>query len=198
MAGVRKGLVPHSRISSAAGLLNDFLQLPRRLSIVSSAGPASTSGGSRDGEEAARDAPAGDDGATSADSGGFHGEEAGRPPREGPTFLQLGMAMTGIAIACKLMMMYDETQEPARIARRARHLAEAQERLKPLSQGEWAALQSIRPQTPFDSAAARDGASIRAGGRHTLADYRDWGADVLTDAMWRQELAIRRSGGGQG
>ncbi|GJP31936.1 hypothetical protein CLOM_g16435 [Closterium sp. NIES-68] len=111
-----------------------------------------------------------------------------RQPQElRPTTLQLGVGMVVVSVLAKLVMMYDESKETDRIARRARRFAEEQEGLDPLTREEWDAVTAARPQTPYDSAFTRTGARIRTGSWPSLGEAYSWGGVVLTDAMKRAE-----------
>eukprot|EP00897_Mesotaenium_endlicherianum_P001599 jgi/Mesen1/1467/ME000132S00407 len=118
-----------------------------------------------------------------------------RPRREKelkPTTLQIGTGLVVFALFAKLLMIYDESQEPERVARKAKKFAEDQETLKPMSREKWEALQQVRPRTPFETQIARDTARLRTDGHLSWEDYRIWAYDVVIEAMARAEDAVRR------
>eukprot|EP00850_Spirogloea_muscicola_P025465 SM003187S12238 [mRNA] locus=s3187:47:797:+ [translate_table: standard] len=104
----------------------------------------------------------------------------------------MGAGLAVVAVIAKLIMMYDEAKEPERIARRAREQELEQAKLEPMSREKWEAIQAMRPRTPFESRAGRDGARLRTGETITLEDFRDWAVDVLVDKLCGREEAVRK------
>jgi len=73
------------------------------------------------------------------EGGGWGGWAGGRP-----STLQLGRRQLSLRWGRSLIMMYDEAQEPARVARRARRMAEQQESRPVPTAEEWDKMMQVR------------------------------------------------------
>lgn len=117
-----------------------------------------------------------------------------KPPSDGelkPTSLQIGTGLAMVAVVAKLVMMYDESLEPERVAQKAREFAKAQESLEPYTREEWDELQSVRPRTPFETSLGRERGRIRNGDPVSFHDFRDWVIDVVIESLQERDDAAR-------
>ncbi|RZC89171.1 hypothetical protein C5167_030866 [Papaver somniferum] len=107
--------------------------------------------------------------------------------------LKMPVVLTAVAVAlfAKVLMMYDESKSQERIERKIRNAPEGQGTVRMLSPEEWEEIQEVRPRTPFESKLARPNAHLRTDEPLRLGDVKDWGIDVLTDALTRVEESVR-------
>ncbi|MCL7031799.1 hypothetical protein MKW94_009596 [Papaver nudicaule] len=110
--------------------------------------------------------------------------------------LKMPVVLTAVAVAlfAKVLMMYDESKSQERIERKIRNAPEGQGTVRMLSEEEWEEIQEVRPRTPFESKLARPNARLRTDEPLRMGDVKDWGIDVLTDALTRVEESVRRGG----
>ncbi|KAI3866642.1 hypothetical protein MKW92_027596 [Papaver armeniacum] len=108
--------------------------------------------------------------------------------------LKMPVVLTAVAVAlfAKVLMLYDESKSQERIERKIRNAPEGQGTVRMLSPEEWEEIQEVRPRTPFESKLARPNARLRTDEPLRMGDVKDWGIDVLTDALTRVEESIRR------
>lgn len=112
------------------------------------------------------------------------------PPPLRPTTFEVCIGLAVLAGLTHLLMKYDESLEPDRIAKRAREYAAAQESLSPLSRQEWDSLQSAHPHTPFDSRIPREGAQIRTERPMQWDEVRRWSLGVISNAAKERENSV--------
>ncbi|KAK9119805.1 hypothetical protein Scep_017898 [Stephania cephalantha] len=103
------------------------------------------------------------------------------------------LTYVAVAIACHLLMRYDDSKAEERIERKIRNAPDGQGTVRMLTREEWDSIQELRPRTPFESKLARPNARIRTGEPLHWEDVKDWTTDVLTDALTRVEESIKRS-----
>ncbi|RZC68107.1 hypothetical protein C5167_031363 [Papaver somniferum] len=108
--------------------------------------------------------------------------------------LKMPVVLTAVAVAlfAKVLMLYDESKSQERIERKIRNAPEGQGTVRMLSPEEWEEIQEVRPRTPFESKLARPNARLRTDEPLCMGDVKDWGIDVLTDALTRAEESVRR------
>ncbi|KAI3880963.1 hypothetical protein MKX03_007809 [Papaver bracteatum] len=108
--------------------------------------------------------------------------------------LKMPVVLTAVAVAlfAKVLMLYDESKSQERIERKIRNAPEGQGTVRMLSREEWEEIQEVRPRTPFESKLARPNARLRTDEPLRMGDVKDWGIDVLTDALTRVEETVRR------
>ncbi|KAI3866645.1 hypothetical protein MKW92_027599 [Papaver armeniacum] len=108
--------------------------------------------------------------------------------------LKMPVVLTAVAVAlfAKVLMLYDESKSQERIERKIRNAPEGQGTVRMLSPEEWEEIQEVRPRTPFESKLARPNARLRTDEPLRMGDVKDWGIDVLTDALTRVEESVRR------
>ncbi|OVA05900.1 hypothetical protein BVC80_1701g43 [Macleaya cordata] len=109
--------------------------------------------------------------------------------------LKMPIVLTAVAVAlfAKVLMMYDESKSQERIERKIRNAPTGQGTVRMLSPEEWENIQEVRPRTPFESKLARPNAQLRTDEPLRMGDVKDWGIDVLTDALTRVEESVRRT-----
>ncbi|XP_026431143.1 uncharacterized protein LOC113328248 [Papaver somniferum] len=108
--------------------------------------------------------------------------------------LKMPVVLTAVAVVlfAKVLMLHDESKSQERIERKIRNAPEGQGTVRMLSPEEWEEIQEVRPRTPFESKLARPNARLRTDEPLRMGDVKDWGIDVLTDALTRVEDSIRR------
>ncbi|KAL2925821.1 Serine/threonine-protein phosphatase with EF-hands 1 [Bienertia sinuspersici] len=99
----------------------------------------------------------------------------------------------GVALFAKLLMMYDESRSQELIERKVKNAPPGQGTVRMLTREEWEEIREVRPRTPFESKLARPNARIRTGGAVKKEDVKDWGIDVLMDAITRVEESVRHN-----
>ncbi|MCL7048226.1 hypothetical protein MKW94_010181 [Papaver nudicaule] len=102
------------------------------------------------------------------------------------------MAFTSLHSYATTSLTYDESKSQERIERKIRHAPEGQGTVRMLSPEEWEEIQEVRPRTPFESKLARPNARLRTDEPLRMGDDKDWGIDVLTDALTTVEESVRR------
>ncbi|RZC85521.1 hypothetical protein C5167_041704 [Papaver somniferum] len=110
--------------------------------------------------------------------------------------LKIPVVLVAVAVAvalfAKVLVLYDESKSQERIERKIRNAPEGQGTVRMLSPEEWEEIQEVRPRTPFESKLARPNARLRTDEPLRMGGVKDWGIDVLTDALTRVEESIRR------
>ncbi|RZC68103.1 hypothetical protein C5167_031360 [Papaver somniferum] len=108
--------------------------------------------------------------------------------------LKMPVVLTAVAVTlfAKVLMLYDESKSQERIERKIRNAPEGQGTVRMLSPEEWEEIQEVRPRTPFESKLARPNARLRTDEPLRMGDVKDWGIDVLADALTRVEESVRR------
>ncbi|KAK8527536.1 hypothetical protein V6N13_085361 [Hibiscus sabdariffa] len=96
------------------------------------------------------------------------------------------LAVAGIALFAKLLMMHDESKSQEMIERKIKDAPPGQGTVRMLTREEWVEVREVRPRTPFESKLARPNAKIRTG-EPLHMDLKNWTVDVLTDAVTRAE-----------
>ncbi|KAI9108974.1 hypothetical protein K1719_019929 [Acacia pycnantha] len=97
------------------------------------------------------------------------------------------LAVVGIALFAKLLMMYDDSKSQEILERKIKHAPADQGTVRMLTREEWEEIREVRPRTPFESRLARPNARIRTGEPLHVEDLKDWTTDVLMDAVARVE-----------
>lgn len=103
------------------------------------------------------------------------------------------LTAVGVAFFAKLLMMYDESRSQELIERKIKNAPPEQGTVRMLTREEWEEIREVRPRTPFESKLARPNARIRTGGAMKKEDVKDWGIDVLMDAVTRVEESVRHN-----
>ncbi|XP_010673648.2 uncharacterized protein LOC104889994 [Beta vulgaris subsp. vulgaris] len=103
------------------------------------------------------------------------------------------LTAVGVALFAKLLMMYDESRSQELIERKVKNSPPGQGTVRMLTREEWEEMREVRPRTPFESKLARPNARIRTGGVMKKEDIKDWGLDVLMDAVTRVEESVRHN-----
>ncbi|KAE8681132.1 Rhamnose biosynthesis 1 [Hibiscus syriacus] len=106
--------------------------------------------------------------------------------------LPMVLAVAGIALFAKLLMMHDESKSQEMIERKIKNAPPGQGTVKMLTREEWEEIREVRPRTPFESKLARPNAKIRTGEPLHMEDLKNWTIDVLTDAVTRAENCSKR------
>ncbi|XVE53027.1 hypothetical protein DITRI_Ditri02bG0172000 [Diplodiscus trichospermus] len=106
--------------------------------------------------------------------------------------LSMVLAVAGIALFAKLLMMYDESKSQEMIERKIKNAPPGQGTVRMLTREEWEEFREVRPRTPFESKLARPNARIRTGEPLHMEDLKNWTIDVLTDALTRAEDSAKR------
>ncbi|KAK6229240.1 hypothetical protein QQP08_021824 [Theobroma cacao] len=106
--------------------------------------------------------------------------------------LPMVLAVAGIALFAKLLMMHDESKSQELIERKIKNAPPGQGTVRMLSREEWEEFREVRPRTPFESKLARPNAKIRTGEPLHMEDLKNWTIDVLTDALTRAEDCANR------
>ncbi|KAL5564815.1 hypothetical protein UlMin_027979 [Ulmus minor] len=101
------------------------------------------------------------------------------------------LAVIGIAVFAKLLMMIDESKSQERLERKIKDAPPETGTVRMLSPEEWDEIKDVRPRTPFESKLARPNARIRTGEPLRMDDLKDWTIDVLTDALTRAEDSVK-------
>ncbi|TYH86518.1 hypothetical protein ES332_D01G048700v1 [Gossypium tomentosum] len=101
--------------------------------------------------------------------------------------LPMYLAVAGIALFAKLLMMHDESKSQEMIERKIKNAPPGQGTIRMLTREEWEEIREVRPRTPFESKLARPNAKIRTGEPLHMEDMKNWTIDVLTDALTRAE-----------
>ncbi|TYH29882.1 hypothetical protein ES288_A01G048300v1 [Gossypium darwinii] len=101
--------------------------------------------------------------------------------------LPMYLAVAGIALFAKLLMMHDESKSQEMIERKIKNAPPGQGTIRMLTREEWEEIREVRPRTPFESKLARPHAKIRTGEPLHMEDMKNWTIDVLTDALTRAE-----------
>ncbi|XP_021772087.1 uncharacterized protein LOC110736227 [Chenopodium quinoa] len=107
--------------------------------------------------------------------------------------LPMMLTAVGVALFAKLLMMYDESRSQELIERKIRNAPPEQGTVRMLTREEWEEIREVRPRTPFESKLARPNARIRTGGAVRKEDVKDWGIDVLMDAVTRVEESVKHN-----
>ncbi|GMJ05344.1 hypothetical protein like AT2G04340 [Hibiscus trionum] len=97
--------------------------------------------------------------------------------------LPMVLAVAGIALFAKLLMMHDESKSQEMIERKIKNAPPGQGTVRMLTREEWEEIREVRPRTPFESKLARPNAKIRSGEPLHMEDLKNWTVDVLTDAV---------------
>ncbi|ESW29801.1 hypothetical protein PHAVU_002G100000 [Phaseolus vulgaris] len=95
------------------------------------------------------------------------------------------VAVVGIAVLAKLLMMYDESKSQELLERKIENAPEGQGSVRMVTREEWEKFREIRPRTPFESTFSRPNSRIRTGEPLRMDDVKDWTTDVLMDALHR-------------
>ncbi|XWS10179.1 hypothetical protein CRYUN_Cryun39dG0053400 [Craigia yunnanensis] len=106
--------------------------------------------------------------------------------------LPMYLAVAGIALFAKLLMMYDESRSQEMIERKIKNAPPGQGTVRMLTREEWEEIREVRPRTPFESKLARPNAQIRTEEPLHMEDLKNWTIDVLTDALTRAEDCAKR------
>ncbi|XP_038991065.1 uncharacterized protein LOC120114136 [Hibiscus syriacus] len=106
--------------------------------------------------------------------------------------LLMVLAVAGIALFAKLLMMNDESKSQEMIERKIKNAPPGQGTVRMLTREEWEEIREVRPRTPFESKLARPNAKIRTGEPLHMEDLKNWTIDVLTDAVTRAENCLKR------
>lgn len=101
--------------------------------------------------------------------------------------LPMVVAVVGIALFAKLLMMYDDSRSQELLERKIKNAPEGQGSVRMLTREEWENVREIRPRTPFESRFSRPNSRIRTGEPLRMEDVKDWTTDVLMDALHRVE-----------
>ncbi|OMO74690.1 hypothetical protein CCACVL1_16542 [Corchorus capsularis] len=101
--------------------------------------------------------------------------------------LPMILAVAGIALFAKLLMMHDDSKSQELIERKIKNAPPDQGTVRMLTREEWEEIREVRPRTPFESKLARPSARIRTGEPLHAEDVKNWTIDVLTDALTRAE-----------
>lgn len=99
--------------------------------------------------------------------------------------LPMVVAVVGIALFAKLLMMYDDSRSQELLERKIKNAPEGQGSVRMLTREEWENVREIRPRTPFESRFSRPNSRIRTGEPLRMEDVKDWTTDVLMDALHR-------------
>ncbi|XP_010532959.1 PREDICTED: uncharacterized protein LOC104808838 [Tarenaya hassleriana] len=106
--------------------------------------------------------------------------------------LPMYLAVAGIALFAKILMMIDESKSQETIERKIKDAPPGQGTVRMLTREEWEEFREVRPRTPFESKLARPNARIRTGEPVQKEDLKNWTIDVITDALARTEESVRR------
>ncbi|KNA19000.1 hypothetical protein SOVF_065590 [Spinacia oleracea] len=109
------------------------------------------------------------------------------------TSMPIMLTAVGVALFAKLLMMYDESRSQELIERKVQNSPPEQGTVRMLTREEWEEIREVRPRTPFESKLARPNARIRTGGAVKKEDMKDWGIDVLMDAVTRVEESVKHN-----
>ncbi|GLU17775.1 hypothetical protein SLE2022_341290 [Rubroshorea leprosula] len=105
--------------------------------------------------------------------------------------LPMVLAVAGIALFAKLLMMHDESKSQEMIERKIKNAPPGQGTVRMLTREEWEEFREVRPRTPFESKLARPSARIRTGEPVRMEDLKNWTIDVLTDGLTRAEESVK-------
>ncbi|GLT62265.1 hypothetical protein SLA2020_349150 [Shorea laevis] len=105
--------------------------------------------------------------------------------------LPMVLAVAGIALFAKLLMMHDESKSQEMIERKIKNAPPGQGTVRMLTCEEWEEFREVRPRAPFESKLARPSAQITTGEPVRMGDLKNWTIDVLTDELTRAEESVK-------